>query len=116
MLSTLFSAISLGPRLAHRTPFFYGWVILATAASTQVVRNSAASLTIAVFIFPLSEEFGWSRALIAGAASLGGLAASFASPMVGWLVDRYGARLVLFSSVVHPGRFPPYRWPGPPFP
>ena len=99
MLSSLFAAISLGPRLAHRTPFFYGWVILATAASTQVVRNSAASLTIAVFIFPLSEEFGWSRALIAGAASLGGLAASFASPMVGWLVDRYGARLVLFSSV-----------------
>ena len=99
MLSSFFAAISLGPRLAHRTPFFYGWVILATAASTQVVRNSAASLTIAVFIFPLSEEFGWSRALIAGAASLGGLAASFASPMVGWLVDRYGARLVLFSSV-----------------
>ena len=99
MLSSLFVAVSLGPRLAHRTPFFYGWVILATAASTQVVRNAAASLTIAVFIFPLSEEFGWSRALIAGAASLGGLAASFASPMVGWLVDRYGARLVLFSSV-----------------
>ena len=100
MLSSLFAAISLGPRLAHRTPFFYGWVILFSAASTQVVRNSAASLTIAVFIFPLSEEFGWSRALIAGAASFGGLAASFASPMVGWLVDRYGARLVLFSSVV----------------
>ena len=100
MLSSIFAAVSLGPRLAHRTPFFYGWVILATAASTQVVRNSAASLTIAVFIFPLSEEFGWSRALIAGAASFGGLAASFVSPVVGWLVDRYGARLVLFSSVV----------------
>ena len=100
MLSSLFSAISLGPRLAHRTPFFYGWVILFSAASTQVVRNAAASLTIAVFIFPLSEEFGWSRALIAGAASFGGLAASFASPVVGWLVDRYGARLVLFSSVL----------------
>ena len=100
MLFSLFSVISLGPRLAHRTPFFYGWVILFSAASTQVVRNAAASLTIAVFIFPLSEEFGWSRALIAGAASFGGLAASFASPVVGWLVDRYGARLVLFSSVL----------------
>ena len=100
MLSSIFSAINLGPRLAHRTPFFYGWVILASAASTQVVRNAAASLTIAVFIFPLSEEFGWSRALIVGAASIGGLAASFASPVVGWLVDRYGARLVLFSSVL----------------
>ena len=64
-----------------------------------MVRNSAASLTIAVFMFPLSEELGWSRTLIAGAASFGGLAASGVSPVVGWLVDRYGARLVLASSI-----------------
>ena len=100
MLTSLFSTVSLGPRLAHRTPFFYGWVILFTAGSTQVVRNAAASLTIAVFIFPLSEELGWSRTLIAGAASFGGLAASGVSPAVGWLVDRYGARLVLCVSVL----------------
>ena len=65
-----------------------------------MVRNAAASLTIAVFIFPLSEELGWSRTLIAGAASFGGLAASGISPAVGWLVDRYGARLMLFASVL----------------
>ena len=100
MLSRIFSAIDLGPRLAPRAPFFYGWVILASAASTQVVRNAAASLTIAVFMFPLAEELGWSRTLIAGAASFGGLAASGLSPAVGWLVDRWGARLVLFASVL----------------
>ena len=85
--------------LANRLPFFYGWVVLASAGSTLVVRNTAASLTIAVFMYPLSEELGWSRTLIAGAASFGGLAASGLSPAVGWLIDRYGARLVLASSV-----------------
>ena len=100
MLKSLFSVLNLGPRLAPRTPFFYGWVILCTASSTQVVRNATASLTIAVFIFPLSEELGWSRTLIAGAASFGGLAASGVSPAVGWLVDRYGARIVLASSIL----------------
>ena len=100
MLNRLLSILDLGERLAPRTPFFYGWVILATAASTQVVRNATSSLTIAVFIFPLSEELGWSRTLIAGAASFGGLAATGVSPVVGWLVDRYGARLVLVSSVL----------------
>ena len=100
MLTRLLSMLELGERLAPRTPFFYGWVILATAASTQVVRNATSSLTIAVFIFPLSEELGWSRTLIAGAASFGGLAATGVSPVVGWLVDRYGARLVLVSSVL----------------
>ena len=99
MMTRLLSMLYLGERIAPRTPFFYGWVILSTAASTQVVRNATASLTIAVFIFPLSEELGWSRTLIAGAASFGGLAASFVSPGVGWLVDRYGARFVLTASI-----------------
>ena len=86
-------------RLAHRLPFYYGWVVLYSAATTQVVRNSAASLTIAVFMIPLSDDLGWSRTLIAGAASVGGLVASGVSPLVGWLVDRYGARQVLAASV-----------------
>ena len=64
-----------------------------------MVRNATASLTIAVFIFPLSEEQGLSHTLIAGAASFGGLAASAVSPWVGWLVDRYGARVVLGASI-----------------
>ena len=72
---------------------------MGSASSTQIVRNAAASLTIAVFMFPLSEDLGWSRTLIAGAASFGGLAASGASPIVGWLIDRYGARIVLAVSV-----------------
>ena len=61
-------------RLAHRLPFYYGWVVLYFAATTQVVRNSAASLTIAVFMIPLADDLGW-------------------------LVDRYGARQVLAASV-----------------
>ena len=64
-----------------------------------MVRNTAASLTLAVFIYPLSEDLGWSRTLIAGAASFGGLAASGVSPLVGWLIDRYGTRLILGLSV-----------------
>ena len=64
-----------------------------------MVRNTAASLTLAVFIYPLSEDLGWSRTLIAGAASFGGLAASGVSPLVGGLIDRYGTRLILGLSV-----------------
>jgi OFA family oxalate/formate antiporter-like MFS transporter len=91
--------VALAEKLARRSPIYYGWVILAAAGSSMVVRNAAASLTIAVFIFPLAEDLGWSRTLIAGAASLGGVLATLASPVVGWLVDKYGARLVLASSI-----------------
>ena len=87
-------------RLANRTPFYYGWVILGAAGSAMFVRNAAASLTIAVFVYPLSEELGWSRTLISGAAAAGGLAATFMSPTVGRLIDRYGARTVLTVSIL----------------
>ena len=87
-------------RLINRMPFFYGWTILFAAGSTMVVRNAAASLTLAVFIFPMSEDLGWSRTLIAGAASLGGLVATVASPVVGWALDRYGARVILTGSIL----------------
>ncbi|MQF70170.1 MFS transporter [SAR202 cluster bacterium AD-804-J14_MRT_500m] len=92
--------LNLGHNLAPKTPFFYGWAVLAAAGSSQFSRNAAASLTLAIFMFPMSQDLGWSRTLIAGAASVGGLASSAASPVVGWLVDRYGARVVLLVSVV----------------
>ena len=87
-------------RLINRMPSFYGWTILFAAGSTMVVRNAAASLTLAVFIFPMSGDLGWSRTLIAGAASLGGLVATVASPVVGWALDRYGARVILTGSIL----------------
>ena len=87
-------------RSISRLPVFDGWAVLFAAGSSMVVRNSAASLTLAVFIFPMSEELGWSRTLIAGAASLGGLVATVASPLVGWALDRYGAWTILTVSVL----------------
>ena len=87
-------------QLLNKMPFFYGWTILFAAGSSMVVRNATASLTLAVFIFPMSEDLGWSRTLIAGAASLGGLVATVASPVVGWTLDRYGARTILTVSIL----------------
>ncbi|GIT43490.1 MAG: hypothetical protein Ct9H300mP11_14260 [Chloroflexota bacterium] len=88
-------------RLLNRLPYFYGWNVLFAAGSSMVVRNAAASLFLGpFFIFPMSEDLGWSRTLIAGAASVGGLAATIVSPLVGWALDKYGARVILPGSVL----------------
>jgi len=92
--------LHIAPRLARSTPFFYGWAILFAAGSSQFVRNAVASLTLAVFMYPMSQDLGWSRLLIAGAAAAGGLASSAASPLVGWLVDRWGVRIVLTVAIL----------------
>jgi len=87
-------------KLAARFPFFYGWTIVYAAGSSYLVRNAAASLTLSVFIVPMSDELGWSRTLIAGAASAAGVASLIVAPLTGWLVDRFGARVLLLSSVL----------------
>ena len=86
--------------LAHRTPFFYGWLVVLAAGSTVFVRNAAATLTIAVFVFPMSEDLGWSRTLIVGAAAAAGFVSMFVSPIAGWILQRYGARVLMVSSVL----------------
>jgi OFA family oxalate/formate antiporter-like MFS transporter len=85
---------------AKRTPFFYGWAVVAAAGLTMFVRNAAATLTIAVFVFPMSEDLGWSRTLIVGAAAAAGVASMFVSPFTGWVLQRFGARALMSSSVL----------------
>jgi len=86
--------------ISRRVPFYYGWIVLGSAGSSMFVRNAAGSLTFAVFVPLIADETGWSRALIGGAAAVGGLLATGASPPVGWAIDRYGARAVLVSSLI----------------
>ena len=64
------------------------------------VRNAVGSLTLAVFVYPISLELGWSRTLIGGAASLGGILSIIGSPPVGWAVDKFGSRIVLTFGVI----------------
>ncbi len=86
--------------LSRRLPFYYGWMALGAAGSSMFVRNAAGSLTFAVFVPLIVEDTGWSRALTGGAAAVGGLLATGASPPVGWAIDRYGARVVLVLGIV----------------
>jgi OFA family oxalate/formate antiporter-like MFS transporter len=92
------------PRLlAPRLPFFYGWVVLACLCLAGFARQGPAVAVLSVFVVPMTEAFGWSRTAIAGAVSLGGLLAALVSPMLGPVVDRRGARLILCLAVLGTG-------------
>ena len=67
---------SVRARLAARLPFYYGWVIIAnTVVVSFSTRTVMAVATLSVFVVPMTEQLGWSRALFSGAVSLGGLCA-----------------------------------------
>ncbi|MBI4233363.1 MAG: MFS transporter [Chloroflexi bacterium] len=87
-------------RLASRTGIFYGWFIVAAAGAASFARNPVAVATLSVFTKPMHDEFGWSRTLFSGAASVGGLLGAAVSPAAGTIVDRHGSRAVLTLSAI----------------
>ena len=78
-------------------PFFYGWVILACVCLAGFARQGPAVATLSIFVEPMTRGFGWSRTALSGAVSLGGVLA--ASPLIGPVLDRRGARLILGIAV-----------------
>jgi len=65
------------------------------SVSSYTTRPLMASAVLAIFVVPMTAEFGWSRGGFSGALSLGGLLAVVVAPMVGRWIDRYGAGTVL---------------------
>jgi len=89
--------------LAPRLPFYYGWVVLGCLCLAGFARQGPAVAVLSIFVVPMTEAFDWSRVEIAGAVSLGGLLAAFASPILGPMLDRRGARLILCLAVLGTG-------------
>lgn len=71
---------------------FYGWTILAVAGLGIFASGPGQSHTFSVFVGPIGEDLGLSKAAIAGAYGLATLAAAFLLPRMGRLVDRHGPR------------------------
>jgi len=97
------SASSLARGLSQRTPFFYGWIVLVAVCCAGFARQGGAVATLSIFVAPMTTEFGWSRTAISGAVSLGGILAAIGSPLLGPLLDRHGARMMLTLAVLITG-------------
>src|SRR5258708_2250092 len=92
------------PRLLiPRLPFYYGWVVLGCVCLAGFARQGPAVAVLSIFVAPMTGEFGWSRTAISGAVSLGGVLAAVISPMIGPVLDRRGARLILCLAVLGTG-------------
>ena len=86
-------------RVAAAVPFYYGWVILAlSGVASCSSRPLMAVAVLTVFVVPMETELGWSRTAVSVAVSLGGVCAVALSPVVGPLIDRYGAGIVVGVS------------------
>src|SRR5215813_1494932 len=77
--------------------FDYGWVIVGAGALMTCV-GFGSMLSLAVFLQPISEAMGWSRAGVSAAATLDFLFMGVAAFFWGTLSDRFGTRIVVLSG------------------
>lgn len=77
----------------------YGWVIVAAGAVITCLAMGAM-FALPVYLQPIAEETGWTRAGISGAMTVGFIVMGVAGFLWGTLTDRIGARPVVLVAAV----------------
>lgn len=80
-----------------------GWVIVASLFLTLLVIFGGGYNTFGVFLPPLVREFHWSREEVSRLQSVLALAGGFSAPLVGLLLDRVEARLLIVVGALSAG-------------
>ncbi|HIL98355.1 MAG TPA: MFS transporter [Pseudomonadales bacterium] len=79
---------------------FFGWYIVGAAGGIQMLSGLLWMQSYGAYVVLLQAEFGWSKALVAGAFALTRIESGILGPLQGWLVDRYGPRPILRIGIV----------------
>ena len=77
----------------------YGWVIVSVGILATSI-GQGAMISLSIFLQPMSQAMGWSRADISGAAFLSWIFMGIGSLVWGALSDRFGTRPVVLTGGV----------------
>ncbi len=77
---------------------YYGWRMIGIVSALRVLGGGLHQYGFTVFFLPVTAELGLSRAATSLAFSLARAQGSFASPLVGYLVDRYGPKPMMITA------------------
>jgi MFS family permease len=78
----------------NKTGVFYGYIVVVAASLTMLMGFSIYS-AFGVFFKPVLTDFGWTRAMTAGAFSLSMILTGMLGIVMGGLTDRLGPRIVM---------------------
>jgi MFS family permease len=86
-------------RVRSRTDnLFYGWYVVSAAAGLQALQAMLLMQGYGAYVAVFSEEFGWSKASLSGAAALQRVESGLLGPPQGWMITRFGARRVMYAG------------------
>lgn len=83
---------------------FYGWYItIACCVGLACGLTSVLTGTFSIFLGPLTAEFGWQKSELFVALTLATITVTVASPFIGVLIDRFGAKRMILIGLVLEG-------------
>jgi sugar phosphate permease len=83
-----------------RRPVFYGWYMVGAAVGLQFLQAGLVSQAFGAYLAVLTEEQGWSKTALSGAAALQQMEVALLGPVLGWAIDRFGPKVFIRSGVV----------------
>ena len=82
---------------------FYGWWVVTACFLIAVYTSGVVSNGFTSFFQPIANEFNWSYTTVSLASSLRHMEVGLFSPLVGFLIDRYSLRKILFIGGIITG-------------
>ena len=79
---------------------FYGWYMVGAATGLQFLQAGLMMQSFGAYVAVLSEERGWSKTALSGAAALHQMEVAVLGPVLGWMLDRFGPRRFVRAGVV----------------
>src|SRR4051812_4780733 len=79
---------------------FYGWRMVGAATGLQFLQSGLVNHAFGAYVAVLTEERGWSKTALSGAAALQQMETALLGPVLGWLLDRFGAQVFVRIGVV----------------
>ncbi|MEO5669233.1 MAG: MFS transporter [Ramlibacter sp.] len=79
---------------------FYGWKMVGAGAGLQFLQAGLLLQAFGAYVAVLSEELGWSKTALSGGAALQSIEGALLGPALGWLIDRFGPRVMVHVGII----------------
>src|SRR2546423_1675472 len=86
-----------------RRGFFYGWWMVAIAYAIQFIAGGFYGIGFSVYFLPITRDLELSRTAISLVFSFRTLQGGLNGPVVGYLIDRFGPRLMMWVGCAMTG-------------
>tara|TARA_Y100000590_G_scaffold456213_2_gene606370 strand:- start:868 stop:2133 length:1266 start_codon:yes stop_codon:yes gene_type:complete len=77
---------------------FYGWWIVFAGCVSMAISSGLFFNGFGFFFEPIRNHFAWNRTVLSGAYSISRIESALVGPLIGYLIQRFGAKGVVFFS------------------